>query len=152
MNIIGMLKPKYSTTYLEAGDSLREGLRIMKESGYTAVPVIDCEGKYVGTVTEGDFLWNILNHGEKILDSKHINEIIKKDWNLAITDEESETNLINRALQQNFVPMVDDRNCYIGIITRRDIIQNILKKKVDSRYIYLPYENTGDGITESKKH
>lgn len=149
MNIIGMLKPKYSTTYLEAEDSLREGLRIMKESGYTAVPVIDREGKYVGTVSEGDFLWNILNYGESILDSMHINEIIKKDWNLAITDEESEDNLINRALQQNFVPMVDDRNCYIGIITRRDIIQGILKKKIDSRYIYLPYEDTEDELAKN---
>ena len=140
MNIIGMLKPKYSTTYLQAEDSLREGLYIMKESGYTAVPVIDEEGKYVGTVTEGDFLWHILNQGEEILDSLKVREIIKQGWNLASTDEEAEGDLINRALQQNFVPMVDDRNCYIGIITRRDIIQNILQKKIDSRYIYLPGE------------
>lgn len=140
MNIIGMLRPKYSTTYLEADDTLRDGLSIMKRSGYTAVPVIDREGRYVGTVKEGDFLWQILEHGEEILDTVRIKDIIKKGWNLAATDEEDVSALISRAMEQNFVPVVDDRECYIGIITRRDIIQGILNKKIDSRYIVLQNE------------
>lgn len=140
MNVIGMLKPKCSTTYLHAEDSLRDGLTVMKESGYSAVPVIDEAGKYVGTVREGDFLWNMLEQGEEILDSMQVKEIIKRDWNLAATDEEDVNALVERALVQNFVPMVDDRNCYIGIITRRDIIQNILNRRIDSRYIVMPEE------------
>lgn len=135
MNVIGILKPKYSTTYLEDTDYLREGLEIMKESRYTAVPVINAEGKYVGVVSEGDFLWNILEKDEDILDTCQIKDIIRKDWCQPIREGEDENILVQRALQQNFVPMVDDRNCYIGIITRRDFIQNILQKKVDSRYI-----------------
>lgn len=140
MNVIGMMRPKYSTTYLEAEDTLRDGLDIMRKSGYTAVPVIDREGKYVGTVKEGDFLWKLLEHGESILDDVRIKDIIRQGWNLAATDEEDADSLINRAMTQNFVPVVDDRGCYIGIITRRDIIQSILNKKVDSRYIVLPNE------------
>ena len=140
MNVIGMMRPKYSTTYLEAEDTLRDGLDIMRKSGYTAVPVIDRGGKYVGTVKEGDFLWKILEHGEKILDEIKIKDIIRQGWNLAATDEDEADSLINRAMTQNFVPVVDDRGCYIGIITRRDIIQSILNKKIDSRYIVLPNE------------
>ena len=140
MNVIGMMRPKYSTTYLEAEDTLRDGLEIMKKSGYTAVPVIDREGKYVGTVKEGDFLWKLLEYGESILDDVRIKDIIRQGWNLAATDEEDADSLIYRAMTQNFVPVVDDRGCYIGIITRRDIIQSILNKKVDSRYIVLPNE------------
>ena len=140
MNVIGMMRPKYSTTYLEAEDTLRDGLEIMKKSGYTAVPVIDREGKYVGTVKEGEFLWKLLEYGESILDDVRIKDIIRQGWNLAATDEEDADSLIHRAMTQNFVPVVDDRGCYIGIITRRDIIQSILNKKVDSRYIVLPNE------------
>ena len=140
MNIIGMLRPKYSTTYLEAEDTLRDGLSIMRKSGYTAVPVIDREGRYVGTVKEGDFFWQILEHGEEILDVVRIKDIIKEGWNLAATDEEDVNALISRAMEQNFVPVVDDRECYIGIITRRDIIQAILNKKIDSRYSVLQNE------------
>ena len=140
MNVIGMMRPKYSTTYLEAEDTLRDGLDIMKKSGYTAVPVIDREGRYVGTVKEGDFLWKLLEHGDSILDEVTIRDIIRTDWNMAATDEEDMDSIINRTMTQNFIPVVDDRGCYIGIITRRDMIQNILDIRVDSRYIVLPDE------------
>ena len=135
MNVIGILKPKYSTTYLEDTDYLREGLQIMRESRYTAVPVINEAGKYIGVVSEGDFLWKLLENEENILDTYQIKDIIRKGWYQPIREGEDEDILLQRALQQNFVPMVDDRNCYIGIITRRDFIQNILQKKVDTRYI-----------------
>ena len=140
MNVIGMMRPKYSTTYLEAEDTLRDGLDIMKKSGYTAVPVIDREGRYVGTVKEGDFLWKLLEHGDNILDEVTIRDIIRTDWNMAATDEEDMDSIINRTMTQNFIPVVDDRGCYIGIITRRDMIQNILDIRIDSRYIVLPDE------------
>lgn len=89
---------------------------------------------------EGDFLWQLLEYGDEVLDSKKIKDIIKQGWNLAATDAEAEETIINRAMMQNFIPVVDDRKCYIGMITRRDIIQSILNKKVDSRYIVLPKE------------
>lgn len=135
MNIIGILKPKYSTTYLEDTDYLREGLEVMRESRYTAVPVINNDGKYVGVISEGDFLWTLLEKGEQALHTYQIKDIIRENYCLPIKEGEEEDVLVQRALQQNFVPMVDDRDCYIGIITRRDFIQNILQKKVDSRYI-----------------
>lgn len=141
MNILGMLKPKYSTTYLEEGDTLREGLTIMKASGYTAVPVIDRAGRYVGTVSEGDFLWHMLECGEESLDEYQIKQIMKKGRMRVAREENDIETLMEFALFQNFVPMVDDRNCYIGIITRRDIMQNLLQKKTDVRYILLPSES-----------
>lgn len=141
MNILGMLKPKYSTTYLEEGDTLREGLTIMKASGYTAVPVIDRAGRYVGTVSEGDFLWHMLEYGEESLDEYQIKQIMKKGRMRVAREENDIETLMEFALFQNFVPMVDDRNCYIGIITRRDIMQNLLQKKTDVRYILLPSES-----------
>ena len=36
--------------------------------------------------------------------------------------------LIGKALNQNFVPVLDDQKCFIGIITRKDIIQYFYKK------------------------
>ena len=31
-------------------------------------------------------------------------------------------------MNQNFIPVVDDRNFFIGIVTRQDIIRSILKE------------------------
>lgn len=135
MNIIGMLRPKFCTTYLEAEDTLRDGLTVMKTSGYAAVPVIDREGRYVGTVREGDFLWQILDKGESVLDDMRIRDIIKKGWNLAATDEADVEALMNLAMEQNFIPVVDDRECYIGLITRRDIMKSIRNRKEDYTFL-----------------
>ena len=56
MNVLFFLKPKLSVAYIYDTNTVRQGLEKMKHYGYTAIPVIDREGHYVGTVTEGDFL------------------------------------------------------------------------------------------------
>ena len=57
MNIAFLLQPKNDTAFLYDDFTLRQGLEKMKHHGYTAIPVIDREGKYVTTISEGDFLW-----------------------------------------------------------------------------------------------
>ena len=61
MNILFFLRPKSGVTYLSIGNSLRQGLERMRASGYTEIPVVDKDGNYVGTVSQGDFLWRILD-------------------------------------------------------------------------------------------
>lgn len=34
--------------------------------------------------------------------------------------------LFNRSLEQNYVPVVDDRNIFIGIVTRKTIISYLM--------------------------
>ena len=36
--------------------------------------------------------------------------------------------LITTSMNQNFVPVIDDKNIFIGIVTRRDIIQYCYEK------------------------
>ena len=61
MNIPLLLKPKGLISYINEDNTVRQGIEKMKFHGYAALPVIDAEGKYTGTVTEGDFLWHILS-------------------------------------------------------------------------------------------
>ena len=62
MNLLFFLKPKNTVAYVYDGNTLRQGLEKMRAHGYTAVPVIEKDGTYVGTVSEGDFLWYLLDH------------------------------------------------------------------------------------------
>ena len=64
MNIAFLLQPKNDTAFLYDDYTLRQGLEKMKHHGYTAIPVIDRDGKYVTTISEGDFLWFILRTQE----------------------------------------------------------------------------------------
>ncbi len=126
MNVIKLLKPKCSVAYLISDQSVRQGLEKMKYHGYTAIPVIDYEGKYVGTVTEGDFLWRIMSSGAKDvkdLEKIPLTDIIRVDWNPAISITATIDDLISRITEQNFVPVVDDRGVFIGIITRKEVLR-----------------------------
>ncbi len=136
MNIIKLLKPKCSVAYLTNDQSVRQGLEKMKYHGYTAIPVIDSEGRYVSTVTEGDFLWSITEYETtnlKDLERIPLTDIIRMDWNPAIKINAPAESLITHITERNFVPVVDDRDVFIGIITRKDVMrkhfENLLQNK-----------------------
>lgn len=125
MNLMTLLKPKGDIEYLHKEDTLRQGLERMRIYGYTALPVIDEDGCYAGSVNEGDFLWHMIAFHKcdmQELESFRIKEIIRKDWMPPVCVYATIDEMIERASNQNYVPVVDDRNVFIGIITRRDII------------------------------
>ena len=125
MNILFFLKPKSELAYIYDYHTLRQALEIMEYHKYSSVPILNREGKYVGSITVGDVLGslkklNILS----IKDAEDIS-IMKIERRLdyqCVTAESNMEDLIGKAMEQNFVPVVDDQEHFIGIITRRDII------------------------------
>ena len=113
--------------------TIRQGLEKLKRSGYTAVPVIDVEDRYVGVISEGDFLWHILSRNDSLeeitmkrLERGGIRNILQSGKVKAVCIDTDMEELLEQVKNQNFVPVVDDRNVFIGIITRRDIIKYFL--------------------------
>ncbi len=132
MNIIFLLHPKDTVQYLYDDNTIRQALEKLRRHSYTAVCVIKRSGEYVGTVTEGDFLWNLLDGGFanlRELEEYPVSSILRKDWNPPVTISTGMDELLQRVMEQNFVPVVDDRGCFVGIITRRDVIKNLTKQK-----------------------
>ncbi len=126
-NIIFLITVKSSVAFLNSRATLRQGLEKMRHHGYTAMPVIDDDGTYAGTVSEGDFLWHIIDSGESTLkeqENYHISSILRKGWNPAVNIRATMDELIVRVTEQNFVPVVDDRGMFMGIITRKSVLQH----------------------------
>lgn len=125
MNVLFFLTPKNEITYVFQDYKISKVMEVLDGRGYTAVPMIDRMGRYVGTVTEGDILRLIKE--KKDLTFDQIEEIsignvpIKRDVKPVLGNADM-ADLIKISLEQNFVPVVDDNNTFIGIITRRDII------------------------------
>lgn len=98
---------------------------VMEETGYTAIPMIDRQGHYVGSVTEGDILRTIREKRELSLEcigDITVANIRRKTRINPVSGTADMGDMIKRALEQNYVPVVDDDNIFSGIITRRDII------------------------------
>lgn len=137
MNIAYFLLPKSRTAYLYDDYTVRQGLEKLRYHGYAAIPVISRSGKYVGTVSEGDFLWCLLceENGRhrvrslKDLEKLRVRDILCGDAEPPVRITVSMEELLNSAMNQNFIPVVDDLENFIGIITRRDIIRYFSEQK-----------------------
>lgn len=132
MNIAFFLKPKISTVFLYSDFTIRQALEKMRHYGYTAIPVITREGKYAGTVSEGDFLWFLMDCcnadesvNRKMLEETPLMKIIRKESYKPVKVTANVDELLNVAMNQNFVPVTDDLSSFIGIVTRRDIIKHL---------------------------
>lgn len=126
MNILFFLTPKSDVAFLYDDETLRQALEKMEYHKYSAVPVISRSGKYIGTITEGDMLWGIKNQYDLSLrDSEHISvsAIKRRSDNRPVYVNATMEDLIDKALNQNFVPVVDDRGIFIGIVRRQAIIR-----------------------------
>ena len=126
MNVLMLLKPKDTVKYIYDTNTLRQGFEKMRAHSYTAIPVISEDGTYVGTVSEGDFLYYIVDLQNSAIREKEkhrVKDIIRKNFNPAVKIDVSMDELLNRAVNQNFVPVVDDRGTFIGIVTRQDVIK-----------------------------
>ena len=131
MNILFFLSPKQDLMYVYDDFTLRQTLEKWENNRYASIPVLNRRGEYVGTLTEGDILWGLKKlHG---LDLEAAEEVPissfphKRDYK-AVTVTTSMDQLVEAAMNQNFVPVLDDQKSFIGIITRKDIIKYFYQK------------------------
>ena len=127
MNIAFLLTPKADVAYIYDDFTVRQVLEKMEHHGYTAVPVINRDGGYVGTITEGDLLWYIKNQRAFDLvaaEQTPVAVVPRRHDNSALPISTDIKDIFTLALDQNFVPVIDDRGIFIGIITRKHILQH----------------------------
>ena len=125
-NILFFLLPKAMCAYLYDDATIRQAIEKMEAAGYTSIPILNKQGEYRGTLTEGDLLWALrclCDLDMRQADAHRISEISRRKDNVPVRVTTSMHDLIDRASTQNFVPVVDDKEAFIGIVTRRSIIQ-----------------------------
>lgn len=125
MNISYFLRPKVTVTYLTDDCPVRQALDDMLKSGFTAVPVVSPKGKYVGTITEGDFLRLLLQCSAEDLDKMTVGQVERRVRHRSVTIDARMEDMVDLAAVQNFVPVTDGRGMFCGIITRSDIIHQM---------------------------
>ncbi len=131
MNTAMLLKPKAMVSYIFGDLSAKEGLKEFIDGGYTAVPVIDRDGMYLGVVSERDFLYRILEAGSPDTLSGDITvaDLASVSRFEAVTIDADIDILIGRITEQNFVPVIDSRGMFSGIVTRKDVLMQLTHKK-----------------------
>ena len=125
-NILFFLTPKAMCAFIYDDFSVRQALEKMETAGYAALPILNKRGEYRGTLTEGDLLWALKNMcymDIRQAESRRIKEITRRKDNIPVRVNTSMHELVKRASSQNFVPVVDDKDAFIGIVTRSNIMK-----------------------------
>lgn len=131
MNILFFLTPKEEVAHIKESDNLGQVLDTMEQHGFTALPLLSKQGKYIGTVTEGDLLWYFREHRDSEigeLEEVSVTVVPRHRDNKAVNVHEKLEDLLEKVVKQNFVPVVDDDKVFIGIVTRREILLYMAKK------------------------
>lgn len=130
MNILYFLTPKSDVALLYDNFTLRQAMERMESCTYTALPMLDAEGRYIGTVSEGDLLWQLKKQGFPDLrqvEKLHLRDVQRFNDNMPMRGDAAMEDLLASSLDQNFVPVVDDRGVFVGLVTRRSIIKYFLE-------------------------
>ena len=125
MNVAFFLTPKDEIAYIKSSSTMRQTFEIMEHYRFTSFPMIDEDGKYFGTITEGDLLFHWKNEPHLTfndLNKIKVKDIVRIKYNKPVPITENIQSLVELAKSQNFVPVVDDNKTFIGIVKRSDII------------------------------
>ena len=133
MNILFFLTPKSDVAYIFEDETLRQTVEKMEHRKFSCIPILNKEGKYTGTISEGDLLWgikllNINSTDLKEMENVSIMAIPRRATYKPVHTDADMEDLLDRAINQNYVPVVDDKGSFIGIITRKEIIKYCYKE------------------------
>ncbi|TGA97697.1 CBS domain-containing protein [Sporolactobacillus shoreae] len=137
MNAAFLITPKSDVKFVYDYWTVRQALEKMEHYRYSAIPILNKEGMYVGTLTEGDILWELKKNDDldfKDTEKISLNDVPRYRDIKAISIDVEVDDIIETSLSQNFVPIVDDLGVFIGIIRRREIISYLLELRNKKTY------------------
>lgn len=130
MNILRLMIPKSSVEYISGTSTVRQALEKMRYHRYVAIPVLDDEGVYIGTLRNDDIFKYFMENGKfdsRSAERDSVMSILDRDYSKPLYHNASINELIENVKEHNFVPIVDDRGCFIGMVLRRDVLSFLLK-------------------------
>ncbi|MCD8209204.1 MAG: CBS domain-containing protein [Coprobacillus sp.] len=132
-SILFYLTPKKDVGFIDNTSTIRQAIEKMEFHHYLAVPILSETGEYLGVISTADLLFYIKNEklDMKLIESELVSNVPLERDVKSVKIDATPDDVMSLMAKQNFVPVVDDRNMFIGIITRRSIMSSLSKEDIE---------------------
>ena len=107
--------------------TLSTGLLILTQSNYTMIPVLSAESKLMGVISMSMIIKAVMT--VDAIEMERLDELKVRDVMLRQPVRVQATchlaDVLNYLIDQNFVCVVDEDNRFLGIITRKNVLQRL---------------------------
>ena len=100
---------------------------VLGQISYSRIPVLDEENHFLGTIALSNIIQPMFETSE--MDARNINHLKVKDVmdkeNIVIHTPINHEEVLHKMVNANFLPVLDEENYFLGIITRQSILKGI---------------------------
>jgi CBS-domain-containing membrane protein len=123
MKIIQLLTPKTTVHWLSVADTVRDAFDHLETYELGASPMLDWNGRYVGTVTDADLRRHVAGAIDRDTAlATPLAHIERRSRNAAVTVDREVDSVIEQASLHPFVPVIDDAGRFLGLVDRKRIL------------------------------
>ncbi len=131
MDAKNLLTPKTKVEYLYNDITVSEAIAKMKRRRYALIPVLERNSnRYLYSISSGDLLYKITEIGDvKKAESLPLSEVEINRLVIPAPQVQDIESLGDLLSSQNFVPIVDEKGIFLGLVTRRSVFNYLLTEK-----------------------
>ena len=130
MKISFFLIPKMETAYMFEYETIRQALEKMEYYRYNSLSVLDEKGRYKYSLSATDFFHYMKHHPGTTYENTDeicLSQVTPQVDITPIDINDDVENLVKTLLKQEYTPVIDGKQIYIGEVSVTEIIEFILK-------------------------
>lgn len=126
-NIEDYIVPLDNVAHVIDEHSLLNALIILSNERYTTIPVLNVDNKLKGLINTATIIQNIIHQEGMDFDKLYTKRISDIDLPKAVTirTDESFEVILDKLVKENFLCVLDEKNRFVGILTRRTLMIQI---------------------------
>lgn len=122
-----MVIPADNVANVMKENPLEHALLVLSQVGYSSIPVLDKDDRFVGLLTLTDVVSKMMELDE--IDSDNLSQFTVADVMQTdigtITEKSDLEDILHLLVDANYLPVLDEKGLFKGIITRREILKAV---------------------------
>ncbi len=119
---------KKKITYVYGDSTLEEAIKAFAKSSYSMIPVLErVSDRYLYSITATDVLnWMAAGHSLEEAEKTPLSALSLTRLIASCQENAEVSSIADLVANQNYVPLVDEKGVFVGLVTRKSLIFRLL--------------------------